>query len=449
MENKLLLGVAREDITPEIGCQLYGYNPNIFSDSLHDNLTVTAFVFQYGKEMSAMVSACVGGIQGELSDNIRRLIAEECEIPFDNIMLSSTHTHSGPNVSGSAGWGDIDKKYTDGVFVPQIIKAAKVARNNLVPVKVGIATGESLVGINRRNLLDDEKCVFGQCSWGPFDPKMTVIAFRDFNGNSVANIIHYGAHPTAAGSNHEITRDWPGFMIDRLEYVSGGITAFFNGCEGDVGPRITCGCTGGKGSIDWAAELGYIAAKDAVNIYKTIPDFTDVDMEVKSDVLKLKLKPRESLEEAKIRLAQLGDEKVNLNGKKIEHFEKVIKSYEDGYEDKEDYDLPQTLIRLGNYVFAAFPFEMFSEMGLRINQSCQDKNILSLSMTNSSGGYGYFATESQLCHGGYEAEYFQIARIQAFEKHADTNIVKETLRNISGLKGSEKVGGKGWFNKII
>ena len=449
MRHQLLLGVSREDITPKVGCQLYGYNPTIFSTSVADNLDVTAFVYRYGDEASAMISVCVAGIQGDLSDKIRRLVSESCDIPFDNIMLSSTHTHSGPNVSGSAGWGDMDMEYCDGVFIPRIVKAAKTANENLIPVRVGIATGESLVGINRRNLLDSEDTIFGQNFWGPFDPKKTVIAFRDFNGNPGANIVHYGAHPTAAGANTEITRDWPGVMVDRLEYVSGATTAFFNGCEGDIGPRNTCGCTGGKGSMDWVYEVGYIAASDAVRIYKTIPDFKDLDMEAKSEVLKLKLKPRESLEEAKEKLESLSQERINLNGKKIEHYEKVIASYSNGYEEKEFYDMPQTLIRLGNYVFAALPFEMFSEVGLRINQSCPDKVILSLAMTNSSGGYGYFATESQLCHGGYEAEYFQIARIQAFEKHADTNVVKETLRNISTLKGSETGVGKGWFNKKL
>ena len=40
---KLYLGVAREIITPAIGGQLYGYRPDIFSESVEDDLTVTAY----------------------------------------------------------------------------------------------------------------------------------------------------------------------------------------------------------------------------------------------------------------------------------------------------------------------------------------------------------------------------------------------------------------------
>ena len=447
MKNKLLLGVSREIITPEVGCNLYGYNPFIFSTAVNDDLTATAFVFKYGDTLSSMISVTVCTVVKDLADRLRRNIEEECGIPFENIMISATHTHSGPATVSSVGWGEANEKYIEEIMVPGIIKAAKNAAENLVHVKTGVATGESLVGVNRRNLLDSEDPVFGQCTWGAFDPKMTVIAFRDYEGKPVANMVHYGAHCTAAGSNTEITRDWAGYMTDRLEYVSGGITAFFNGCEGNVGPRITCGCTGGKGSMDWAEEVGYKAATDAVNIYKTIPDFIDVDMETRADVLKLKQLPRLSLEEAKTEYEKLSGEKVNLNGKRFEYYEKLIKSYEGGYEDKEYYEISQTLIRLGNYVFAALPFEPFAEIGLRINQSCHDKNILSVALTN--GAEGYFGTESAMCHGGYEIESFKMNKLQQLAPHADTALVKETLRNISGLKDTENSGGKGWFNKII
>lgn len=48
MSKKLMLGVSRRDITPEVGGNLMGYNPHIYSEKINDNLTATAFVFQYG-----------------------------------------------------------------------------------------------------------------------------------------------------------------------------------------------------------------------------------------------------------------------------------------------------------------------------------------------------------------------------------------------------------------
>lgn len=448
MENQLYVGVSKEIITPEIGAHLFGYNPFLIAEGIADDLNATAFVLKYDDVVSVMVSADVACIDIPLADRIRKEIEKECNIPFENIMLSATHTHSGPATISYPGVGKADEKYVDNVFIAGIKKAVKDAYESMEPVKVGIAVGESYVGVNRRVILEEENAIFGQCPWAPLDPKMTVVSFRNLDGKTVGNMVHYAAHGTAAGANKEFTRDWPGYMVDRLEYVSGGITGFFNGCEGDIGPRGTTGCTGGKGSIDWAAEVGYIAARDAVDTYKKIGNFVDVDMEVRCGILKLKQQPRISLEEAKSKLEQL--EKVesgSLGGHTYDYYEKLVQSYEDGYTEEEYYEVPQTLIRLGNYVFVGMPFEAFAEIGLRINYSCEDKNVLTIAETN--GNEGYFGTESAMCHGGYEIESFKANRIQQLEPHADTALVKETLRNIRELKGSQNGGGKGWFNKKL
>jgi len=92
---------------------------------------------------------------------------------------------------------------------------------------------------------------------------MTVISFADEEGKVVANIVHYGMHGTCAGRNYEISRDWAGVMVDDVERVSGAITAFFNGAEGDVGPRLTNGLTTGNGDITYAERHGALAAHDA------------------------------------------------------------------------------------------------------------------------------------------------------------------------------------------
>ena len=113
------------------------------------------------------------------------------------------------------------------------------------------------MGVNRREIRANNKIDFGQNPWGCFNPRMTVISFKNDEGNVVANIIHYGAHCTAAGRNTEISRDWAGVMVDSLEKESGGITAFFNGAEGDVGPRLSNGGT--TGDMSHVKETGEIA----------------------------------------------------------------------------------------------------------------------------------------------------------------------------------------------
>ena len=53
--DKLYLGVAREIITPEIGGQLYGYSADVFSESIADDLTVTAYYFKQGNKEALII----------------------------------------------------------------------------------------------------------------------------------------------------------------------------------------------------------------------------------------------------------------------------------------------------------------------------------------------------------------------------------------------------------
>ena len=105
----LHLGVAREIITPEIGGHLYGYGPDVISESVADDLTVTAFFFKHGKTEALMLSATVCLIKTELSKNILALAAQRFAIPKENCILCATHTHSGPNTAEVEGWGNIDE----------------------------------------------------------------------------------------------------------------------------------------------------------------------------------------------------------------------------------------------------------------------------------------------------------------------------------------------------
>lgn len=430
---KLQLGTAREIITPEVGGRLCGYVPDHFSESVADDLTATAFYFKQGELQALMVSITVCAIQTALAQNILALIQERFGIPKNNCMLCATHTHSGPVTLGTSGWGDLDQKYCDEIFIPAILKAVKKAVDNIQPVKMGTASGNSFVGINRRALNEENEIELSQNPWGPFNPKMTVISFADLSGNKIANIIHYGAHGTAAGRNVEITRDWSGLMVDTLEKQSGALTAFFNGPEGDVGPRLSNKET--IGDLGYVHELGAVAAQDAVRIYDEIYSYTDVALSVSHKKLQIPLKKRISLDDAKQMLEFYKDYNENLFGMIHKRLENTIQSYEDGFVDQEACEVEQTIIALSDLVFAAFPYELFSEIGMRINQAVKTKSVLSLSNTN--GSEGYFITQDAVCRGGYEVDMFIHGHLQQYQDNADFYLMQQSVKHIRQLINEE------------
>ena len=87
---KLFLGVAREIITPPLGAQLYGYRPDLYSESLADDLTATALYFSQGDTRAVMVSATVCLIQTALCREIRALLAEKLSVPPENCVICAT-----------------------------------------------------------------------------------------------------------------------------------------------------------------------------------------------------------------------------------------------------------------------------------------------------------------------------------------------------------------------
>ena len=432
MSKKLYLGVARSVITPEVGGNLMGYNPTTYSESIHDDLTATAFAFSQGetKALLVTVSLCVIGF--DINEEIVTLLSEKFDIPKYNIMLCATHTHSGPITKFQPGWGDIDRKYIDEIMIPGILEATEKAISSKVAVKVGIGQGESTVGINRRELRADNKVYLGQNPHGPFDKRMTVVSFKDEEENPVANIIHYGCHGTAAGSNKEVSRDWSGVMTNAVERDTGAITAFFNGCIGDAGPRNTNGKTTGVGNIAYAMELGGYAARDAKTVFDSIKAYHDADISVFGGFVSIPLDKRLSVEEATKLLEPYKEKTVNSLGGFRSYYESVIKSYDEGYVDVPARKLQQTVIRIGDVAFVSTPFELFSEIGMRIDAYCKEIPYV-LTLSNANGSAAYFVTEDQICRGGYEVDMYKMAYIQPYARDADYALICETLENLKQL----------------
>ena len=428
MSEKLLLGVARRIITPPIGTPLAGYAPDVFAKEVNDDLTATVFCFEQDGKRALLASITVLSIATSICDSIRALIEEKFGIPKTSVILHTIHNHSGPNTNISHGWGDTNTEYIETILTPAIHEATAEALSNMKSVTMAITQGESLIGVNRRERMADNSIGLGQNPWGCFDPQMTVISFEDEENKPVANLIHYGCHGTAAGKNYEISRDWAGVMIDTLEAQSGAITAFLNGPEGDVGPRLTNGETTGLQNIGFAMRLGAVAGQDAVRIYNQ-PKYRDVPkMTVVSGQTMVPLAPRIPLAQAKEKYEEFRGHTINIRGRSERHYRMLIESYDNGYEEVEGYPQEQTILRLGDLAIVTTPYELFSELGLRVKKHSPIPYTLLLSNTN--GSESYYASESEICRGGYEINMFITHYLQPPVPNADFYFIQQTLENL-------------------
>ena len=424
--DRIMAGIAREIITPPLGGLFMGYGSDKGSTAVHDDLTVTALALEYGNTKVILLSATVCLIGNNLATKIRTLCGEAAGVPAAHVILAATHTHSGPITTDDGG----DAKYIEDIFIPKCVSAAKASVSAGKPATVGVAKTESLVGINRRQLLSNNRVILGQNPWGAYDKEMTVISFRDEAGKSFANIVHCTAHCTAAGINTEVTRDWAGVMIDRLEKESGAITMFFNGMEGDVAPRMANG--GSTGDIDHAMEVGAVAALDAVRAYKDIRTYNDEAMAVACGKVSLPHAPIMPLDEAKSELAKIeaappgrwSEGNRNL-------LTKVIEFHAKGETGESYFVYDQTLVKIGSIVLIPIPFEASSEISLRLRAYSRFGHTLALGCTN--GNNSYLPSQDQLCRGGYEVERLLWAAPRRLADNADMHLVNQNLQLMKEL----------------
>ena len=89
------------------------------------------------------------------------------------------------------------------------------------------------------------------------------------------------------------------------------------------------------------------------------------------------------------------------------------------------------MIRLGNIVFVATPYELFSEIGMNMQKGYDD--IIVLPVSNANGSKGYFPTEKEIPLGGYETQSFRTRLIQPYVNDAEKYYVEETKKNINKL----------------
>lgn len=425
---QLFVGVGREVITPEIGTMLQGYTPARPCASVHDDLHITVFAFEYDGQRALFVSADLCNIRGTPSIDTRVALAEAAGIPVEHCILACTHTHSGPHTS----W-ELEKRpnYIHDRLIPAARKAAAAAVAALRPAVMGVGTVHSDVAINRRQITEEGKTVLGQNPYGTYDPTMTVVAFREPDGTPIGNMIHYGCHNTGSGKNDAVTRDWCGVAIDRLEQQSGGITAFFNGCGGDCGPRLSNGGT--TGDLSMALELGGRAAGDAVRAWRSIHTWQSVPMRVLHGGIRLPLQRVGTAEQVLEEAAKLGDPE-KLKGTMRSSYLHLLERAEylrAGNVPPEYEEIPHTVISLGSVALLAIPFEPFSVLTLRIKESSPYLHTLCVGYAN--GSLSYFPSMDQLIRGGYEVRMFRTINLIPYADDSEQHYVRGSLQLLRQL----------------
>lgn len=237
-------GVARATITPQEPLWLAGYASRTHEAEgvLHD-LWVKALAIRDAQGHTAvLITTDIIGYPREMSERIRDGIEAAHGLGRAQIILSGSHTHSGPVLNNSlpdiyptnAAQQEAIVRYTrwlEGV----VVETAGAALSALAPASIASGSGVARFAVNRRNNREAEAPQLFALE-GPQDYAVPVLKVTRPDGDIAAVVFGYACHATVL-DGYQWCGDYPGFAQIAVEEACPGTTAmFFAGCGGDQNP---------------------------------------------------------------------------------------------------------------------------------------------------------------------------------------------------------------------
>jgi neutral ceramidase len=180
----LRAGVARCLITPAVGMTMFGYAVREGVAAGKDSdLWATALVLADEQTRVTIIGMDLGFIPNALGSSLRRDIAERLGVHPSHVLVNASHTHCGPTFSEFQYDDDQNQHAMRQAYVArlrtEIPNLVNEAARQLTPARLGTATGEARIGINRRELGPDGMILLGEDPSGPVDHEVRVVRVDD------------------------------------------------------------------------------------------------------------------------------------------------------------------------------------------------------------------------------------------------------------------------------
>jgi len=397
--SKLQAGLGITTITPPMGVEMsgYGYYLNRRCDGVMSDLYSKALVLDDGNTRVAIVANDIIGVDRDITSRTRALVEANTGIPPEHLLLSCSHTHSGPATIFLRGCGEVDQPYVE-MLIRLMASAVMMANSTLEPVTMRVGSGHL-------DNLSHNRVVQG----GPIDPEVGVISFNREDGRLLATLTNFSCHSvTLGGGNTKISPDYCGVTAHIVESIfPGSKMLFLQGSCGDVNPRM-------RGAPEPA---GTLLAGEVLKTLVTSDEVENVTLSAASKLVGLPLVPsdisevRRTLEVDKAKL-----ERRNTQGSELvearfltDWAESMFARLTDakGLRLKNLSDEPETklnteiqVIKLGNIALACNPSELFTEFALKIKQRAKMKTF---NVGYANDFIGYIPDRGDFERGGYAA----------------------------------------------
>src|SRR5262245_18691310 len=414
---ELRVGAAAVVVTPPLGTPMAGYYSERAAEGVHDDLYARALVLEKDGAKAALVSLDLISTPRQVVTEARREVERATGIRGDAVMISATHSHTGPLMNNRGaresvlgGTSDLAMRYT-AELPAKIAQAVKLAEERLAPARATIGHGhETSIAFNRRYHMAD-----GSVGWnpgklnpriikpaGPIDPDVPVVLFTSPAKKPIAVYVNYAVHLDNIGGL-KISADLPGTLSKLLADVLGPeiVTVYTTGCCGDVN-HVDVNWSEPQKGFENASRMGTILAAEVLRTTPRLKPVADGALRVKSEIVKLPLArvTPEDVAKARETVQRRGDGRSTNRVLFLEQVE-AFKVLDIDARKGQPHEVEVQVVALGREIaWVSLPGEIFVELGLAVKQDSPFLHTIIAELAN--GSVGYIPARRAFVQGNYE-----------------------------------------------
>lgn len=418
----LRAGAAAVDITPtQFPMNMPGGFSANLAEKAHDPFHSRALVLDDGKTSLAMVVVDILGAGPDVLNEAKAIAAKQTGMAPENMLICSTHTHSGPSVNTRTEAAAAYYK----VFVEGIANSIIRAHAALRPAAAGAAAHPLPDEVfNRRWYLKPGQMPpnpFGKFDRvkmnpgtnpnvidrpaGPIDPDITILSIQDSKRKPLALFANYALHYVGGAPRGQMSADYFGefarLMPSRIRGDDNFVAMMSNGASGDIN-NIPFGST--RPPREPFEQIRLVAAKAADTAWHAHQKIEKHQSQLRLGMVQreISLKYRrpspQDIAEAKAVLAIKDKAAIEQLPRLAQNYASSVVNAAERPEDQLTVQIQA--IRIGDFAVCGIPFETFVEIGLDLKKRSPFPQTMVIGLAN--GRHGYLPTLEQHALGGYE-----------------------------------------------
>ena len=386
------VGTSQIDITPQPGVELSGFAARTQpSTGVLDPLFAKALYLADGGERVLWIHCDLVGIDRAIVLEFRDWARQRLGLTAGQVMLSATHTHSGPCTIHLHECGLYDPTYVK-ILQGRLREAAEAALSQTEECEVVTTEGHLDLAVDRRRQASTHT-----------DPRVAALGFRRSDGAFKAVVVNYAMHPVALGSsNRQISADMPGQAALRLSRQLRGNPAVLvtNGACGNLNspgenvPFTQIEVWGGQIADAVAARLAQ-APPTSRPLFRVAAHVFSLPLDT-LDVAGIEAFARKALLDKKS-LAEWGDKYRRA----VEQWRSALVAAAQSGRALDHRDAELFAFRLGDVILVGANAEVFSEFTDWLRAGTEQKVYV---IGYANGDMGYLPTQAAYAEGGYEVE---------------------------------------------